>query len=277
MTKFRRFVMAIMTISVFILEGCGSSGSGSVANNNSATGVTSVDISRYSAGDVEDPTVNAEALPGESLSASSVPSKLLAKAVSLVSNGACGEMGTGFGDYYPWNCTEWAAVRRCEQNQPSVIWSGTGRHGKVWLEKAKDAGYKVGTVPKVGAIAVFRLSEDPCPGKICNKALYTYGHVAYVEKVNGEEWEVSEYNFYYPLKPDTRAFSGVSEEKAPALIGFIYGPDDSTAVDTTPPSIPPLLIANTISSSTLQLLWNSSKDDSGVMGYKICLVAVLSG
>lgn len=134
----------------------------------------------------------------------------------------CGPMGTGYNGFSANNCTEWVAVRRCQKNDSPVVWRGNGGE---WLTNAKKAGYEIGTAPKAGAIAVFKLSNDPCPNQstCTNKALFLYGHVAYVESVDNNGWRISEFN-WVPLSYGERFFS--SGNKATALIGFIYNKQD---------------------------------------------------
>jgi len=75
---------------------------------------------------------------------------------------------------YPWGwCTWYAAYRR---NIPSN-WGNAGQ----WLSAARSSGYATGYIPQPGAIIV--TSES------------WFGHVAYVEEVNGDMVTVSEMNY----------------------------------------------------------------------------------
>ena len=58
---------------------------------------------------------------------------------------------------------------------------------KTGSSQRKQRGLSTGTVPRVGAVAVFPPNEQGAG---------PHGHVAYVEAVNGDEVVVSEANFY---------------------------------------------------------------------------------
>jgi len=86
--------------------------------------------------------------------------------------------GTGKSRVFPYGqCTWYVAQKRV------VAWSG---HAKSWLTNARAAGYKTGSTPQAGAIVV--LTEGGWLGRI-------YGHVAYVESVNGSWVTISEMNY----------------------------------------------------------------------------------
>lgn len=73
---------------------------------------------------------------------------------------------------FPWGqCTWYVAQKRY------IPWSG---HAKYWLSQAKRYGFQIGTEPVPGAIVVTNESW--------------YGHVAYVEAVNGDYITISEMN-----------------------------------------------------------------------------------
>lgn len=75
---------------------------------------------------------------------------------------------------YPYGyCTYYVATRR----SVPTSWGNAG----VWLNSAKRAGYSTGSTPVPGAIVVTRESW--------------WGHVAYVESVNGGSFTVSEMNY----------------------------------------------------------------------------------
>ncbi|MAF20377.1 MAG: hypothetical protein CMI55_01705 [Parcubacteria group bacterium] len=74
-------------------------------------------------------------------------------------------------------CTWYIAQKR------KVTWSG---HAKAWLANARVAGYSTGSAPQVGAIMV--MSEGGWVGR-------RYGHVAYVESIQGEWITISEMNY----------------------------------------------------------------------------------
>jgi surface antigen len=93
-------------------------------------------------------------------------------------------------------CTWYVATRRY------VPWFGNAIE---WWPNAAAYGYPEGQTPRVGAIMVTRESG--------------FGHVAYVESVNGSSWTVSEMNFAGWDIVDRRT---LSPGQAP-VVGFIYG------------------------------------------------------
>lgn len=97
---------------------------------------------------------------------------------------------------FPWGwCTWYVATRR------HVPWGG---NAGTWLYHARAYGANIGRSPKVGAIMVTGESR--------------YGHVAYVEKVSGNSFTVSEMNYAGFGKVSRRTLSGV-----PGMVkGFIY-------------------------------------------------------
>jgi len=106
-----------------------------------------------------------------------------------------GKAGNGHGFPYGY-CTWYVAQKRY------VPWSG---NAGTWLYHAKAGGYATGRTPKVGAIMVTTENRY-------------YGHVAYVEKVNGDTITVSEMNYVGFAKRSTRTLSASSR----AIKGFIY-------------------------------------------------------
>ena len=117
--------------------------------------------------------------------------------VTEVSSGITpsGKAGSGHGFPYGY-CTWYVAQKRY------VPWSG---NAGTWLYHAKAGGYATGRTPKVGAIMVTTENRY-------------YGHVAYVEKVNGDTITVSEMNYVGFAKRSTRTLSASSR----AIKGFIY-------------------------------------------------------
>lgn len=76
------------------------------------------------------------------------------------------------------NCTWWAAYKR-----PDLATAGIHGDAVNWYGSASGLGFQVGSVPKVGAVAVF--SNGP------------NGHVAYVESLEGNQsFKVSEMDWY---------------------------------------------------------------------------------
>jgi hypothetical protein len=97
---------------------------------------------------------------------------------------------------FPWGwCTWYVSSRR------SIAWSGNARE---WYAAARALGFGVGATPRVGAIMVSRESG--------------YGHVAYVESVNGNTFTISEMNFH--------GFGVITQRHLTLgqvpLVGFIY-------------------------------------------------------
>ncbi len=105
--------------------------------------------------------------------------------------------GPGFFD---WGyCTWWVAQRR------AVTWLGNAIE---WYDNAAAQGYAVGKQPLPGAILV----RGGAGG---------YGHVAYVESVDGTTFTVSEMNVTGLGQLSTRTYDMVSNPP-PTMIGFVY-------------------------------------------------------
>lgn len=103
----------------------------------------------------------------------------------------------GGGHKFPYGyCTWYVAQKRY------VPWGG---NAGTWLYRAKAMGYKTGKTPRPGAIMVTTENRY-------------YGHVALVEKVNGDSITVSEMNFVGWGKVSRRTLSASSR----AIKGFIY-------------------------------------------------------
>lgn len=86
--------------------------------------------------------------------------------------------GTGISRVFPYGQCTWYVAQKT-----IVTWSG---HAKSWLVNARAAGYQTGSVPQVGAIMV--MTEGGWMGR-------AYGHVAYVESINGSWITISEMNY----------------------------------------------------------------------------------
>lgn len=106
-----------------------------------------------------------------------------------------GKAGSGHRFPYGW-CTWYVAQKRY------VPWGG---NAGTWLYHAKAQGYRTGKAPAVGSIVVTTENRY-------------YGHVAYVEKVNGDTITVSEMNYVGWGKVSRRTLSASSR----AVKGFIY-------------------------------------------------------
>jgi len=106
-----------------------------------------------------------------------------------------GKAGTGHRFPYGY-CTWFVAQKRY------VPWGG---NAGTWLYHAKAAGYATGKTPRPGAIVVTTENRY-------------YGHVAYVEKVSGNSFTVSEMNYVGYAKTSRRTISTSSR----VIKGFIY-------------------------------------------------------
>ena len=113
------------------------------------------------------------------------------------------------------DCTWYVATRRC------IPWGG---NANAWFYNASKMGYAEGSLPEVGAVAIWNQGQGG--------ANAWYGHVAYVEVVGPDlgvgsipvvpagDFEISEMNWGdwdqvdYRLLPDTATY----------FQGFIYGP-----------------------------------------------------
>ena len=103
----------------------------------------------------------------------------------------------GTGHSFPYGYCTWYVSQRVY-----VPWDG---NAGTWIYHAKSAGYSTGRTPRPGAIMVAAESS--------------YGHVAYVEKVNGDgTFDVSEMNYDAWAKKDFRTVSSSD----PLIRGFIY-------------------------------------------------------
>ena len=105
------------------------------------------------------------------------------------------------------NCVWWAVYKRNDLSFMTMS-PETADCPDCWVNDAIDNGYEIGTTPRKGAIAVyphgFKWSK--------------YGHVAYVESVNGKKYTVSEmgYDSWDCVREKTRR-AGWHKVK------FIYG------------------------------------------------------
>lgn len=111
------------------------------------------------------------------------------------------QRGVGSG-LFDWGyCTWWVAQRR------AVPWLGNAQE---WYGAARGMGYAVGAAPLPGAILVRR-----------SASWSGYGHVAYVESVEGERFTVSEMNIRAVGELTVRTYD-MTIDPPPGLIGFIY-------------------------------------------------------
>ena len=108
-------------------------------------------------------------------------------------------------------CTTWAFLMRPEIVVDSMLADGSQRNWNAdhWAVNARAAGFRVGTHPAVGAIAVWPAHVDGA-GAV--------GHVAYVEQVKPDgSFYVSEENYAGDPNVHRRRVVGAS-----SLVRFIY-------------------------------------------------------
>ena len=123
-----------------------------------------------------------------------------AQAPRFVSGGGGGGGGGSCGNHFDYGyCTWYVANRRC------IPWFGNAWE---WYGQAQSYGYPVGNQAKVGAVAVW------------DQRMSGYGHVAYVESVQGDGFTVSEMNYTAWGQVSTRF---VPYSNPGPLEGFVYG------------------------------------------------------
>lgn len=117
-------------------------------------------------------------------------------------NGAIFNWSPGMGGYGYRNCTDWVAFR--VKQVGGHVPSGLG-DAKNWDNRAEGRGFTVSDTPKVGAAAVSNSG--------------TYGHVMYVEAVNGDgSIVISDYNRAGTGKYDRSTLSASATSK----LSFVY-------------------------------------------------------
>jgi len=109
--------------------------------------------------------------------------------------------GTGKSRSYPYGQCTWYVAQKTY-----VPWSG---HAKAWLVNARSYGFKTGTTPQAGAI--ISLSGS-------NWLSRTYGHVGYVESVNGNWVTFSEMNHLGWAIKSVRTIN----KNSSSILGYIY-------------------------------------------------------
>jgi surface antigen len=109
-----------------------------------------------------------------------------------------------FWNPFPWGqCTWFAAAER-----PDLVGSVWGNAGN-WIWEASHAGFRTGSHPRVGSIAVWRPWQSGAWG---------YGHVAYVQRASSNGWFlVSEMDWPWQGRVTNRWVSPYSG------VQFIYG------------------------------------------------------
>ena len=112
---------------------------------------------------------------------------------------------------YECNCTSYVAWALAANGQRTDWFIPGAMDARNWVHVAHLKGIAVGTLPRVGAVAVWpRLSE--------------FGHVAYVTGLErGGGFDVGEYNLPTPAGEDSFAFD-VRRDVSPAGAQFLYVP-----------------------------------------------------
>ncbi|TSC96194.1 MAG: putative CHAP domain containing protein [Parcubacteria group bacterium Athens1014_10] len=127
--------------------------------------------------------------------------KYIAPIIKKVSSQSAFASGNFKGHTFPWGqCTWYVAQKRY------VPWSG---HAKNWLANARRMGFEIGTNPLIGAIIC--LKETGWQARL-------WGHVAYVEEVNGNNIIISEMN-YKGVGVYSKRTLPINSKK---IIGYIY-------------------------------------------------------
>ena len=130
-----------------------------------------------------------------------MPAPVVTQVTKTVSQSYVTGAGTGKSRSYPYGQCTWYVAQ-----QTYVPWSG---HAKAWLVNARSYGFKTGTTPQVGAIIL--LSGT-------NWLSRTYGHVGYVESVNGDWVTFSEMNHIGWAIKSVRTINKNSAN----ILGYIY-------------------------------------------------------
>lgn len=103
---------------------------------------------------------------------------------------------------YTRECVSYAAFRVDQAYGWPKYWTRGGNDAKNWLSKARAYGIPTGTEPKVGSVAVLTAGS--------------YGHVAWVESVDGNKITISDYN------SDLNGNYSRYSTKASNFTGYIY-------------------------------------------------------
>lgn len=132
-----------------------------------------------------------------------IPGTMKAQRVRIKTSSTGKGNGGGEGSLYPFGqCTWWVAKLR-----PDLpLFKGRSGNALNWGKSARRAGFPVGVIPAVHAVAVFQ------PGQY---QAGPYGHVAYIRAVRGNEITISEANFRGRRGHSTRTISSSGLE-------FIY-------------------------------------------------------
>ena len=150
--------------------------------------------------------------------------------------------------YYPNNCT-WYACGRVKE----VLGINIDKHwgdAYQWADAARNAGYVVDNNAAPNTVAVWPRGTG----------VYGYGHVAFVERVNGNMMHVSEYNYSNPYaygEADCQTNSSRGYGGAPQFIHF-------TAPDSVKPTISGCYIDMLSITSTSYVVRCYASDNTGI-------------
>ena len=154
--------------------------------------------------------------------------------------------------YYANQCT-WYACGRVNE----VLGINIDKHwgdAWQWAQSARNAGYTVDYNPAPNTVAVWPQGQYG--------SVYQYGHVAFVESVNGNSMYITEYNYYNPL-----AFGSVTCSTTDSR-GYGGKPQFIHFGDTEKPTINEIAIDPTkVTDDTIQVKVKVS-DNVGVTGVK---------
>lgn len=154
--------------------------------------------------------------------------------------------------YYPNNCT-WYACGRVKE----VLGINIDKHwgdAYQWANAARNAGYTVDSNAAPNTVAVWPQGSG----------VYSYGHVAYVERVDGSWMHISEYNYSNPLaygEADCQTNASRGYGGAPQFIHF-------TAPDSVKPTISSCYIEMSNITSTSYEVRCYASDNVGIKEVK---------
>ena len=155
--------------------------------------------------------------------------------------------------YYANQCT-WYACGRVNE----VLGINIDKHwgdAWQWAQSARNAGYTVDYNPAPNTVAVWPQGQYG--------SVYQYGHVAFVESVNGNSMYITEYNYYNPL-----AFGSVTCSTTDSR-GYGGKPQFIHFGDTEKPTINEIAIDPTkVTDDTIQVKVKVS-DNVGVTGVSV--------
>jgi len=128
------------------------------------------------------------------------------------------------------NCVGYSWGRMAELEQDPAIKVGCypghsyPSDAYVWLSNSQKQGFKTGSVPKLGAVAVWVSNRNP-----------RRGHVANVEKVNSDgSWKSSESGLDTRPSWWSNTYNSKSYKAGYKFLGFIYSPTEWVEKKPTP-------------------------------------------